>query len=204
VILLVSVFYRSPDFFSAASAMKQWRFFTPTAIADGVAQRAGIGGWFAPALDALLLLGVAAIVVDLLRRQSLSAFRAAVLWTMFGVLIATVGHIWPWYLIWVLPLAAVQLDRRIAWAVVGMAAAAPFVLLPWTVLPELNPVVRLGVPGVALYVAALGGLIAGRMARRAAAAAGAGRLLPVDGENALTGRVDDERRAAGDVEFPKL
>jgi hypothetical protein len=166
VLLLIAIFYRSPEFFSSATGLRQWRFFTPTALVDGQLRRMGVGeGLLAPAIDAVIGGIVVLVVVARLRKRSESALRSAILWTLFGILLCTVGHVWPWYMLWVLPLAAVQLERRLAWFVIGMSAAAPFVLLPWTVLPELAPVLRLGLPGAALYLAGFGGLMVGRSAR---------------------------------------
>jgi hypothetical protein len=71
------------------------------------------------------------------------------------VLLVAVGHIWPWYAIWVLPFAALDLRSRLARFVMGFAAVSPFVMLPWTVTPAGEPLTwQLDVPGAALLVVA--------------------------------------------------
>lgn len=167
VAVLIALFYRSPDFFGAATAMKSWRFFTPTAVIDGAMQRLGAAPpWLAPSIDFVLRAIVVGLVVTRLRVPGESGFRSAVLWTMLGILLAAVGHVWPWFLIWVLPLATIQLHRRSAWLVIGMTALSPFILIPWTVLPNLTASLRLGVPGVALYLGAAAGLLLGSEIRK--------------------------------------
>ena len=67
------------------------------------------------------------------------------------LMLGVVGHVWPWFVLWVLGLAAIQPARRIAWFAVGIAAAAPFLLVPWTLNPDLAIKFRLTLPGILLY-----------------------------------------------------
>jgi hypothetical protein len=59
--------------------------------------------------------------------------------------------VWPWFVLWVLGLAAIQPAKRIAWFAAGLAAAAPFILIPWMLNPDLAIKFRLTLPGILLY-----------------------------------------------------
>ncbi len=162
VLGLMAVFYRSPDFFAADRALQDFRFFTPSAVVEGLARWIGIGLGKIPRLLDLAFPAAATVAAwRWIRRPSETAFRSAALWMMCAVLFGVVGHVWPWFVLWVLALASIQPLTRLSWFVAGLTAAAPFALLPWTVAPELNPMWRIGAPELMLYAAAIGGMLLG-------------------------------------------
>ena len=161
----MALFYRSPDFFAAARDLQSFHFFTPSAVIEGLGRWIGVPvGALSLLIDLSFFAGAIVVTWRWIRAPSEAAFRAAALWTMLAVLLGAVGHVWPWFVLWVLPLAAIQAKGRVRWFVGGLAAAAPFLLLPWTVAPALGPFWRIGAPGLMLYAIATGAMLFGERA----------------------------------------
>jgi alpha-1,6-mannosyltransferase len=82
-------------------------------------------------------------------------FRLAVAGIMLSVLFVAAGHVWPWYVIWLLAAAAlVPSSTTFTWTT-GVALGAPVILLPWTVYPRASEFVRFQVPSLVVYATAL-------------------------------------------------
>lgn len=149
---LMAIFYRSFAFFDGIRMVGTWHFMHPDDAFKVVSTL--LGDWIAPAGKALLLIfpAIAAWQCWLYwRAPSNEMLMRAVLSIMSAVSFSAVGHLWPWYLVWTLPLAALVPQWWLSRFVVGMCLVAPFAVIVWWVpeLEELNNVVALG-----LYVAA--------------------------------------------------
>jgi alpha-1,6-mannosyltransferase len=153
------MFYRSPDFFAPLVEMQGWRFFTPSAIVLDFIEPRGVPRSFARLIDSVVVAGSAAGAIASVRRGTPGGFLTAALWIMFGLLVGVTGHVWPWFVLWLLGLAAAQPSSLLARFSVGMAAAAPFILIPWRMNPALEPLYRFTIPGLALYASGLAALL---------------------------------------------
>jgi hypothetical protein len=161
-VVFVAMFYRSPEFFAPLGAMRGWHFFTPSAVFLDFLEAKGIARGFSVVIDAMVVLGSGAAAFLTLRRQSTTRLRLAALWIMFGLLTGAVGHVWPWFVLWLLGLAAIQLSAGLGLFSVGMAAAAPLIMIPWRIFPELSSFTRVTIPGLLLYAAGFAALLVGR------------------------------------------
>ncbi len=65
------------------------------------------------------IIGIAAIVLLLLRSAWRREWLSGAGWAMFALLVTTT-YMLPWYTIWVLPFAAVARDRRLVYATLGL------------------------------------------------------------------------------------
>jgi alpha-1,6-mannosyltransferase len=145
---VVALFYRSPAFFAATAHMADWHFFTPRDAVVAAGRLAGIepglqsaAGVFVAALAVSVQLFFVALgvhgVVRYVRTPSADAFRYAVLAVGAGVLFGVAGHLWPWFLTWVILMAALQPSAALSRWTTGVALAAPFPLLIWVMKPGL-------------------------------------------------------------------
>jgi alpha-1,6-mannosyltransferase len=126
------LFYRSPRFFDGIVLISAWRFLQPR---DAVAALEGMLGF------PLLPLGIAVVavfpvvalywLVAAARSFSAEHVLRAALAVMATVLFAVTPHLWPWYVIWVLPLAALVPQWGLSRFVAGVALLAPFSVAFW-------------------------------------------------------------------------
>ncbi|MFQ5665228.1 MAG: hypothetical protein ACE5I7_02235 [Candidatus Binatia bacterium] len=139
VAVTTGVFYRSAEFFSATVKMARWRFLAPSDAVFLVGDWLG-ELWGAPWMRApFLFLGVAVFAVfpllafygavSYLRRPGTAKLWEAVLAVMSAVLFCVVGHVWPWFVVWVLAVGALVAGSGLTRWVVGVALAAPFATL---------------------------------------------------------------------------
>ena len=108
-----------------------WSF--PRKLAEGLALVAP-GGWeaYLPATRTVLGAGALGCVAWLLLRTArvrIEPVRAAG-WATLAVLVGTAWLV-PWYVAWLLPLAALAGDRRLAWAAVALTLWTLPVAIPW-------------------------------------------------------------------------
>jgi len=87
-------------------------------------------------------------VIQYWKRPERDSFRLASLSVMTALLFAVAGHIWPWFVLWVLGLAATVPHTTLARWVIGVALPFPFIILAWTVFPEGDPFLK---PAIGLY-----------------------------------------------------
>jgi len=127
-------FYRDPGMFRALLRMQGSRFWTPgEAVADALARL----GW---ALDSRIVsaaVGFAGVVLVIhyarryVRDNRFYTLAAAALAVMATVLFAGVGHIWPWFVVWVVPLGALAWRTPAARLCVAMALLTPAMNVWW-------------------------------------------------------------------------
>lgn len=161
---IFGVFYRSPRFFAAAWSMTSWHFFTPAdalfpldfalgrLTGAHVAVFGDLGRWLFPAL-ALLLLG------RFLRKPDDDSRATAVLAVLAAVLFGAIGHLWPWFLLWMLAPAALVPGSPFSRWIVGLALALPFATEVVFFFPDLGNFVRFFVNSFYLHLLALAWLV---------------------------------------------
>jgi hypothetical protein len=122
-------FLRSPQVFDAVLEMRQWSFFTPRDAVLMLEWMLGLRHVLSPVIPLLFPLCAAYSLIIYLRRPDVATARMAVLAFLCGVVFG-VGHMWPWFLLWVLGAAAVVPTSALTRWVLGVALAAPFAMLP--------------------------------------------------------------------------
>jgi alpha-1,6-mannosyltransferase len=126
------LFYRSPHFFDGIALISSWQFLQPGDAVEALEDLAGFS---------LLPLSVAVIAVfpvvavywliATARAFSIEHVLRSGLAIMATVLFAVTPHLWPWYLIWVLPLAALTPRWWLSRFVAGTAIVVPFSVAFW-------------------------------------------------------------------------
>jgi len=95
----------------AASANKETSFALPYRM-----QQLGLPEWFSLAA---VLTAYAMLYLWLLREAREGRARLGL---AAGFLLVTTPYLWPWYLVWVIPLAAAEEDRAAQWLALGLSA----------------------------------------------------------------------------------
>ena len=158
------LFYRSPDFFDAALIMRGWHFYEPSSVLRAFETWFGVnlGLLYSPVRLLFPLLAVIYAVV-FIRRPNESTFYLASLSFLSAVLFSVVGHVFPWYLTWVMGLAALVPWSNFGRWILGVALFAPFTMIIARVLPPESPEFqRWGLPTLLLYGGSLIWLLAAR------------------------------------------
>ena len=134
-------FLRAPDHvaicaFDGVKLVSTWHFMQPGDAFDAINDAAD--GWLSP-----LAYLVAAIFPAIAIRQAISYWRQpdneqmlrTALAVMCAVSFSAISHIWPWYLIWTLALAALAPNWWLSRFILGLAILAPFTVVVWWI-PE--------------------------------------------------------------------
>jgi alpha-1,6-mannosyltransferase len=127
-----ALFVRSFQFFDGTRLLNVWRFLQPR---DAIlAIDAFLGGYIWPlayvATAVFPLLAAwycARLWVEPNREQLIRASLAV----MSAATFSTVAHLWPWYLVWLLPFAALSPGWWLARFVTGVALLMPFTVAIW-------------------------------------------------------------------------
>jgi alpha-1,6-mannosyltransferase len=155
---VMALFYRSPEFFDGLRLINDWHFFRPRDAIDGLGRITGVPlGALAVAVTLIFpLVAVRELLVSLAKPCDENLVKLAVA-VMATVLFSVIGHVWPWYLIWGLALAALRPAWWLSRFITGAAIVAPFTLAAWWIHPlsEWRDVVSLGLYAFATLWAAL-------------------------------------------------
>jgi len=163
-------FFRFDGFFEPMVSMRNWHFYTPTEAVSTLARLLGVResffsfpgmffAFFSICIRAFFLLAPLYFVVRYYRKAGWHEFYGAALAMMSAILFLGVGHVWPWFLVWVLALAALVPTLGLSRWVVGVAIAAPFPTLAWATFPPVTATDArsfwaIDMAGVLMYLAA--------------------------------------------------
>ena len=156
VVLAFAPVFRGLDFFRSTGEVRAGYFFLPADAVKAIGAMAGINLLpLALALQAIFPLVTLWTLWRYYQSPSRENFRLAVAGIMLSVLFVVAGHVWPWYVIWLLAVAAlVPSSTTFAWTT-GVALGAPVILVPWTAFPQASEFVRYQVPSLFVYATAL-------------------------------------------------
>ena len=170
VVLAFAPVFRGLDFFRSTGEVRAGYFFLPANAVTAIGTVAGINLFIlAMAVQAIFPLVTLWTLWRYYQSPSREHFRLAVSGIMLSVLFVAAGHVWPWYVIWLLATAAlVPSSTTFAW-MTGVAIGAPIILVPWTAFPQASEFVRYQAPSLVVYATALAWTLwLGRSIRRAA------------------------------------
>ncbi len=125
----VMVFLLTNDRLSQMQDMRHWHFLAPSDLLFAVELATGIN---LPAVwIPRLCFGAIALwsLYQLWVAPSIEHVWVASLCILAALLFAGVGHVWPWFYVWVLPLAALVPGNLMARFVIGACIVAPFSIL---------------------------------------------------------------------------
>jgi alpha-1,6-mannosyltransferase len=129
---VIALFFRSFDFFDGVRIVSQWHFLRPRDALAAI--EAALGLPLTPLAYALIALFLAVAlhrIAVYARAPGSDALVKAALAIMAALLFSVSAHVWPWYLLWVLALAALVPDWWLARFSIGAALMAPFTFGAW-------------------------------------------------------------------------
>ena len=133
---VLAAFYRSPQFFDGVRLISSWHFLQPGDAFAAV--NTALGDWLGP-LGPLVtaIFPVIAIHQCVLfwKRSDTEQLLKTTIAVMAAVSFAAISHLWPWYLIWTLPLVALLPGWWLSRFILGLVIFAPFTVIVWWV-PE--------------------------------------------------------------------
>jgi hypothetical protein len=150
-----AIFYRSPDFFASMTSMREWHFFTPQEAIGTFLKltRLPLLGWLRIMPQVIFVVISVLSVYLYMRSPDQESFRYSILAVMSAILYCALGHVWPWYMLWVLPFAALAPRALLSRWNIGVALAFPLIMLVVQLdLPEFH---RWGVTGLIIYAFAV-------------------------------------------------
>ena len=149
---ILAVFYRSPTFFDGLRLISTWHFLQP---ADAVAALQHTLGVSLPLADlavvALFPLVALHQVYLFWKEPTTEGMLKVSLAIVASVSFSAINHIWPWYIIWTLALAAMIPYWWLSQFIVGLAILAPFTVAVWWI-PQFEA--HKGLTAVMLYAGA--------------------------------------------------
>jgi alpha-1,6-mannosyltransferase len=156
VVLAFAPVFRGLDFFRSTGEVRGGYFFLPADGVKAIGHIAGVNLFpLALAVQAIFPVVTLWTLWRYFRAPGRERFRLAVAGVMLSVLFVAAGHVWPWYVIWLLAVAAlVPASTSFRWAT-GVALGAPMILVPWTAFPQASEFMRFQVPSLVVYVTAL-------------------------------------------------
>lgn len=154
MLFVFGIFYRSPDFFSAASAMRDWHFFTPRDAVASVSGLMGVSRRLQYIPQAIFVLFALYGIFRYVKERTNDAFHLSVLAVLSAILYTALGHIWPWFMLWVLPLSALVPGSALSRWNIGVALAFPFALIALQ-FTDRSGFWRWDVPGICVFAFAL-------------------------------------------------
>lgn len=173
LVLLVGagVFWHSTGIFDSGIDMLDWHFLTPSEV-PGLLERLlgramGTPPW--PVLSWAargIFVGVAWVALRRLRdaaararrsgeagvvREAEDRFRWTAGWFLAAVPLSLVGHLWPWFFLWVLAPAATSPASSLGRFAAGLGLALPFAICWIQLSADAGGLMRLYAPSVLLY-----------------------------------------------------
>jgi alpha-1,6-mannosyltransferase len=127
-----AAFYRSPAFFAGTRLISEWHFLQLRDAVAAVEMALGISLFPAKHLIAAGWAGFALYRLAVFAGEPKPDQMAkAALAVMCAVALAATPHLWPWYVVWLLALAALTPRWWLSRFVVGLSLLAPFTLVFW-------------------------------------------------------------------------
>ncbi len=155
VFLVFALFFRSPEFFAETAGMAKWKFLTPNFGVYELGSQLGldlkIPAWIVRGSFPLMALYA---TFRYWQQPNNERFTFAVLALMSSVVFSVVGHVWPWFLLWLLGPAALSASTVMARWAVGVTLVAPFSFLIISTMPADQPL-RYRIATFVLYGLAL-------------------------------------------------
>jgi hypothetical protein len=133
-----AAFFRSLEFFDGVRVISDWHFLQPRDAVRAIELTFKISLFpAAHVIAAGFAVLVAYYLVALIKEPVPDNIVKATLAVMSAISFVVVAHLWPWYLVWMIPLAAVRPRWWLSRFVIGVSILAPFTLSLWWV--ELFP-----------------------------------------------------------------
>ena len=154
--LCFAMFWRGPGFFEPVETMQGWHFLTPSTVTGYLLRLVDLNvpQWL---LDGVLLLAMTALAGAALgvwvKQPDEHRLLRAMLALLAVVLFCLVGHVWPWFTMWLLPLASVEFETAPVWLLLAFIWMEPILNLSWFMERDLRLVEPLGALSYGMAIA---------------------------------------------------
>ena len=119
--------------------MRMWRYLEPYDLLIAAQQYLGIYIPFKSWLTRLVFgVVVAFALINLWRKPMIENAWMASFALLSAIMFTWLGHVWPWFYVWLLPFAALLPNRLLARFVIGAAMVAPFSILNVWNVPNIG------------------------------------------------------------------
>jgi alpha-1,6-mannosyltransferase len=152
IVVAIGIFFRSFEFFSYFSITSTWHFYSPKEVIRAIEVLTGWNLHLTRAARSIFIWIGVYFVFRYWQRPNVEAFRKAVLAVMSMLLFSITSHIWPWYLLWTLGVAAIIPGASLTRWVVGVALVTPFPILMWIVYSNLHYTYVFEIPTLLYYL----------------------------------------------------
>lgn len=133
---IFGAFYRSPAFFDGTRVISEWQFMQPRHALEAIEDTFGISLFPAEQIIAAGFALVAVYwLVELVKKTTSDNIIKASLAIMAAISFVGIAHLWPWYLVWTIALAALLPRWWLSRFVIGVSILGPFSLSFWWVEP---------------------------------------------------------------------
>jgi alpha-1,6-mannosyltransferase len=150
---VLGIFYRSPEFFDGTRLISEWQFMQPRHALEAIEDILGIQLYPAEQIIAIAFALVAVYwLVELVRKTTFETIIKSSLAIMAAISFVGIAHLWPWYLVWTIALAALLPRWWLSRFVIGVSIAGAFSLTAWWIDPIKD---GLEWASLAVYVVAL-------------------------------------------------
>lgn len=149
-LLALLAFYDGPGFLGATRSMQSWIFWVPSSYLVSVARQAGVELPLVRVDQFITILALAATALALwraVRQPSRETWVLGSLSVVACMLMVLVGHVWPWFGLWLVPFLAAVWPGRTAGVLLAFLLMVPFLNLGWILATEwrLRPFVEIPV-----------------------------------------------------------
>jgi hypothetical protein len=155
--VLFAPFLDSVAFFRETAAVREGYFYLPSDAVQAIGSVLGVG--LRPLAYAVMLVFPLVTLLTLWRywrRPGPDTLTGAAAGIMLTVLFVAAAHVWPWYVLWLLVLAALLPPSAwLARFATGVAMTAPVVMLYWVAYPGASEFRRFEAPSLFMYAGAL-------------------------------------------------
>ncbi len=156
IVLVFATVFRGPGFFADTASVNKMQFFLPSDAVRAIATIFDLPIWRFVGWVQWIFPAVAIVTLwNYVRSPSRDGFRIAIAGVMLSVLFNAAGHVWPWYVIWLLIFSATVPTSLIARWATGVAITAPFPLIVWTAFPSSSALMKYLIPALFAYGGAL-------------------------------------------------
>jgi alpha-1,6-mannosyltransferase len=131
---VLAAFYRSPQFFDGVRLISSWHFLQPSDAFAAI--NTALGGWLGPLGRVVTAIFPAIAIhqcVMFWKKPDTEQLMRTSIAVMAAISFAAISHLWPWYLIWTLPLVALVPGWWLSRFILGLAIFAPFTVIVWWV-----------------------------------------------------------------------
>lgn len=157
--VVLAPFWQGPGLFAAVVDMRDWEFFTPAHAIASIANWLHLPVSLGLVSNIIRVAFLGAILhygLRYYRAPTFAGMAELTLAVLCAILFTQVGHVWPWFVLWIVVPAAIAGHSALLRFVIAVAVVTPFMDLYWLLAPGWD---KLAYGSVAFYALAAGALL---------------------------------------------